>query len=64
MLGLGAGALSLALLAVGMRQVVPESQSLLVATHGTWSAERWCAPTTLLRSKCGSGRPGAGQLRW
>src|SRR3954452_1637560 len=33
LLGLGAGTLSLLLLAVGLRQVVPESQSLLVATH-------------------------------
>ena len=33
LLGLGAGALSLVLLTVGLRQVVPESQSLLVAAH-------------------------------
>jgi Flp pilus assembly protein CpaB len=33
LLGLGAGALSLVLLGLGLRQVVPESQSLLVATH-------------------------------
>src|SRR4051812_27062077 len=33
LLGLGAGTLSLLLLAVGLRQVVPESQSLLVAVR-------------------------------
>jgi Flp pilus assembly protein CpaB len=33
LLGLGAGALSLAMLALGLRLVVPESQSLLEATH-------------------------------